>query len=302
MLIILNERPVCPVPESARIDELYPTPRDEADYSLPGPRSGLSWKRFFLEADGWLRRYERTAIGPLRSAAYRAAEKWIVAHQEADGSWAGIQPPWVYSLIALKVRGYSNDHPVMRRGLEGLRGASGPLRTSATFNPQACLSPVWDTALAAIALLDGRASGGSSGAGRCGTLVAARAGAYRRRLAGERAGRGAGRLVVRVRERHVSGYGRHGGSADRPVADFDAGRAPETEGNRAREALARRDAVEERRLGRVRQGQHAADRERDPVLRLRRGDRPSVGGRHGARRRGAGAAGRRRVGGACSAA
>ncbi len=40
--------------------------------------------------------------------------------QEADGSWGGIQPPWVYSLMALHLGGYPLDHPVMRRGLEGL--------------------------------------------------------------------------------------------------------------------------------------------------------------------------------------
>ena len=90
---------------------------------------------------------------PLREAAYRAAERWIVARQEADGSWGGIQPPWVYSLIALKLRGYSLDHPVMRKGLEGFDGAWS-VEDDETFNPQACLSPVWDTALAMIALLD----------------------------------------------------------------------------------------------------------------------------------------------------
>ena len=112
MLIILNERPVCPVPDSARIDELYPAPRERTDYSLPKP-AGLNWKRFFHLLDGLLRRYESVAFKPLRRAAYRAAERWIVSHQEADGSWGGIQPPWVYSLMALKVRGYPLDHRVV---------------------------------------------------------------------------------------------------------------------------------------------------------------------------------------------
>ncbi len=40
--------------------------------------------------------------------------------QEADGSWGGIQPPWVYSLMALHLGGYPLEHAVMRRGLEGL--------------------------------------------------------------------------------------------------------------------------------------------------------------------------------------
>jgi squalene-hopene/tetraprenyl-beta-curcumene cyclase len=158
MLIILSERPICTVPDAARIDELYPARRDETNYEPPRP-SDLSWKRFFHEADGVLRRYDllpswvRAPALTLRERAYRAAEKWIVAHQEADGSWAGIQPPWVYSLIALHLRGYGLDHPVMKRGLAGF-GGQWAIEDERTFNPQACLSPVWDTALAMIALLD----------------------------------------------------------------------------------------------------------------------------------------------------
>jgi squalene-hopene/tetraprenyl-beta-curcumene cyclase len=153
MLIILTERPVCPVPESARIDELYAAPRDRTDYTLPKAKNPLSWKGFFGAADGLLKRYDSVAIKPLRAAAYRAAERWIVARQEADGSWGGIQPPWVYSLIALKLRGYALDHPFMRKGLDGFNGVWS-VEDDETFNPQACLSPVWDTALAMIALLD----------------------------------------------------------------------------------------------------------------------------------------------------
>src|SRR5207245_9459435 len=58
-----------------------------------------------------------------------------------------------YSLIALRLRGYGLDHPVMRRGLAAF-GGEWAIEDERTFNPQACLSPVWDTALAMIALLD----------------------------------------------------------------------------------------------------------------------------------------------------
>jgi len=153
MLIILTERPVCPIPENARLNELNPQGRKRTEYALPKPKNPLSWKGFFHAADAVLRRYDRFAIKPLREAAYHAAERWIIARQEADGSWGGIQPPWVYSLIALKLRGYPLDHPVMRKGLEGFEGAWS-IEDDETFNPQACLSPVWDTALAMIALRD----------------------------------------------------------------------------------------------------------------------------------------------------
>ncbi|HEY3959889.1 MAG TPA: prenyltransferase/squalene oxidase repeat-containing protein [Solirubrobacteraceae bacterium] len=113
--------------------------------------------------DGALRAYERRPVRPLRRLALARAERWIVSRQEEDGSWGGIQPPWVYSLMALSLCGYPTEHPVMRRGLDGLNrfmvededdahGVGAPAGRSRRL--EACQSPVWDTALAVLALLD----------------------------------------------------------------------------------------------------------------------------------------------------
>ena len=92
----------------------------------------------------------------MRRAALRRCAEWIIARQERDGCWGGIQPPWVYSLMALNLLGYELDHPVMARGLAGLDrftitedGPGGPVRRL-----EACQSPVWDTVLAMIGLAD----------------------------------------------------------------------------------------------------------------------------------------------------
>ena len=152
MLIILTERPVRGIPESAKIDELYPAPRDRTDYSLPRPDGLLGWRGFFHVADKLLRLYERSPVKPGRGFAVRRAVRWILDHQEADGCWGGIQPPWVYSLIALKRLGYSMDHPVMKKGFEAFERYA--IEEGDTWRVQACISPVWDTALIIIALLD----------------------------------------------------------------------------------------------------------------------------------------------------
>jgi len=122
MTIILADKPERPVPEWAAIDELYPTPRDQVDYSLPRPKSVLGWRSFFYGTDRLLRLYEKIPVKPGRSLAKRKATQWILDHQESDGSWGGIQPPWVYSLIALKVLGYPLDHPALKKGFEGFEG------------------------------------------------------------------------------------------------------------------------------------------------------------------------------------
>jgi len=89
----------------------------------------------------------------------RKAEQWITQRQEEDGSWGGIQPPWVYSLIALKALGYTLDHPIMKKGWSGFYGKEGfAIEEEETFHMQPCLSPVWDTALAMIALEDATVS------------------------------------------------------------------------------------------------------------------------------------------------
>jgi squalene-hopene/tetraprenyl-beta-curcumene cyclase len=128
------------------------------------PRRAVSWHgRLLAGLDRVLRAYEQRPTGPLRRLALGRAERWIVRRQEADGSWGGIQPPWVYSLMALHLGGYPLAHPVMRRGLQGLdrfmvededdaRGVGAPAGPSRRL--EACQSPVWDTALAIVALID----------------------------------------------------------------------------------------------------------------------------------------------------
>ncbi len=132
------------------------------------------WRRgvWLTGLDRLLRAYERRPLAPLRRLALAKAERWIVRRQEADGSWGGIQPPWVYSLMALHLAGYPLEHPVIRRGLEGLerfmvedRDDSGGVGDGSESRPpagrssigrrlEACQSPVWDTALAMLALSD----------------------------------------------------------------------------------------------------------------------------------------------------
>jgi len=160
--IVKAHRPVHVLPFA--LDELVaPAPGVGAQEAPRSRGSALAGKALGL-LDRALGAYERRPIAPLRRLAMTRAETWILRRQEADGSWGGIQPPWVYSLIALHLRGYPIEHPVMRRGLEGLatfmvedrddsRGVGAPAGASRRL--EACQSPVWDTALATLALSDG---------------------------------------------------------------------------------------------------------------------------------------------------
>jgi len=154
MSIIMHERPVVPLPPAARIDELFVAGRDRADRSIRPAKP--TWRaRGFLVLDRLLRAYGQLPRPPFRRRALAAAERWILERQEADGSWGGIQPPWVYSLIALTLRGYPLDRGPVADGLAGFYGERGfAIEDEETFRLQSCLSPVWDTGLAMIALED----------------------------------------------------------------------------------------------------------------------------------------------------
>ena len=126
-------------------------------------REGGSAHAWLVRLDRLLRKYERVPFSPLRRVALYRAEHWIVRRQEADGSWGGIQPSWVYSLIAMNLSGYTLNHPVLERGLAGLEhfmveDQGDSYSVGAPVGPrrrlEACQSPVWDTALAMIALSD----------------------------------------------------------------------------------------------------------------------------------------------------
>jgi squalene-hopene/tetraprenyl-beta-curcumene cyclase len=87
---------------------------------------------------------------PLRRRAVAIAERWIRDRQEADGSWGGIQPPWVWSIIALTALGHGLDDPTIAKAVAGWQGFM--VEDGERLRPEACQSPVWDTALALLAL------------------------------------------------------------------------------------------------------------------------------------------------------
>src|SRR5262249_39594632 len=106
----------------------------------------------FTLIDRGLHLYERKPAAALRRRALETAERWVVERQEADGSWGGIQPPWVWSIVALRALGRPLDHAVIERALAGLD--SFTIEDDQRRRLEACQSPVWDTPLSVTPLLD----------------------------------------------------------------------------------------------------------------------------------------------------
>ena len=153
--VLSARRPVKPLPEKSRLHELFPEGRENMDYSLPRKlRKWFSWESFFRLTDRLLHTYQNWRLVTTgREVAIVRSLEWIVRHQDSDGAWGGIQPPWVYGLMALHTDGYALHHPVLAKGIGALEDFWSHERDGGTY-VQACNSPVWDTLLAMMALLD----------------------------------------------------------------------------------------------------------------------------------------------------
>jgi squalene-hopene/tetraprenyl-beta-curcumene cyclase len=148
--IIIGLRPVRRLPESARIRELYKEPNKVPPITTM-KLSPFSWKKLFLALDKLIKVMEELPVRPLREKALKRTEAWILEHQEPDGDWGGIQPAMVNSILALAVLGHDLSSEPVRKGLEALERFT--IENEEELTLQSCISPVWDTALAALALL-----------------------------------------------------------------------------------------------------------------------------------------------------
>ncbi|MFF0273668.1 squalene--hopene cyclase [Streptomyces sp. NPDC004330] len=149
LTVVSAKRPVRPAPFP--LDELHTDPARPAPPRPLAPATG--WDGLFQRLDKALHLYHRVAPRALRRTAMNQAARWIIERQENDGCWGGIQPPAVYSIIALHLLGYDLGHPVMRAGLESL-DRFAVWHEDGSRMVEACQSPVWDTCLATIALAD----------------------------------------------------------------------------------------------------------------------------------------------------
>ncbi len=151
LMIIMAHRPVCQLSPAEGVRELF------LKGSEPFEEHRLRWRpggellaNLFIVLDQILKLYYRRPLRWLREMALARAERWILAHQEESGDWAGIQPAMVNSLLALFCLGYAVDEEVMQRGLKALKFFT--LSQGDRLWLQSCISPVWDTALALRAL------------------------------------------------------------------------------------------------------------------------------------------------------
>ena len=151
LCILMDLKPVCRIPEAARIDELYVPSRAEADLRFPLSDQLISWKNFFIGLDRLLPNLENWAPRPFRARARQRALAWTLTRM-GPGGLGGIYPAMANAVMALHTLGYSEDHPKMAEGWKEIELLG--IEEADTFRMQPCFAPIWDTSLAMNALVE----------------------------------------------------------------------------------------------------------------------------------------------------
>ena len=143
-------KPVRRLKDSQGIAELFRA--DLPRHPSRRTRNPFTWTNFFLGVDGLLKWADRRLPVSWRKRGIRAAHQWMFDHFENSDGLGAIFPPMIYTVVALEVLGYSRDSAPFTWALRQLDDLMIEEDGKVRFQP--CVSPVWDTAIATIALSD----------------------------------------------------------------------------------------------------------------------------------------------------
>jgi squalene-hopene/tetraprenyl-beta-curcumene cyclase len=149
MAILSALRPDFRLPERARVDELFYDASNKAA-AFDWSSQFISWRNFFLALDRALKLYEKLPWKPLRQRALREAKSWLLEHIDRTEGLAAIYPAMMNSIFALIALGHGPDDPLTAREIREF--ARFEIEDTATIRMQPCVSPVWDSAIAMVAL------------------------------------------------------------------------------------------------------------------------------------------------------
>ncbi|MBI2529342.1 MAG: squalene--hopene cyclase [Candidatus Rokubacteria bacterium] len=157
LLILMDVKPVKRLAPECHLDELWPVPRERSSlrfHRVPRPFSAKTflWKNFFIGVDDCLKGWERLGPRPFRRRAIEAARRWLEERLAVPGGLGGIFPAMVNSVLALRCQGYPDDHPLIRGQVKEIEALG--VEDGQSLHYQPCVSPVWDTSIAANALIE----------------------------------------------------------------------------------------------------------------------------------------------------
>lgn len=152
--IVTSLRPVRSLSDDRGIGELYIDQTRRNKLKPTTFNQHRTWTTLFYSLDRLLKLIEKSGVTPLRKRALQRAEDWLIEHTDRSDGVGAIFPPMVYILIALRARGYADDHPKILEAHKHLDDLMIHDEINEEIRIQPCFSPIWDTGIAAYALTE----------------------------------------------------------------------------------------------------------------------------------------------------
>jgi squalene-hopene/tetraprenyl-beta-curcumene cyclase len=151
LAMLCTLKPRASNPRGVRIEELFTVPPQEERHYFRRPLGrSTALTRLFFAHDRLGRTADRLVPAALRAYALRRAEAGTLERLNGEHGLGAIFPAMVNALEVLTIRGYPRDDPRRRAAKQALESLLVEQGASAYCQP--CISPVWDTALAALAM------------------------------------------------------------------------------------------------------------------------------------------------------
>lgn len=152
-LTVLNAlKPRARNPKGACINELFVTPPDEVRVWPKGPHQKWPWAQLFGGIDRILRMAEPLFPAATRQRAIGKAVQFVTERLNGEDGLGAIFPAMANSVLMFDALGYPPEHPDRRTARASLDKLLVIKEDEAYCQP--CVSPVWDTALAAHTLIE----------------------------------------------------------------------------------------------------------------------------------------------------
>ena len=151
LLMLASLKPKARNPRGISVAELFPVPPDDVRGYITNP-TGRGLGSLFIALDAVLRRCEPMFSRTMRGRAIKRAENFIKPRLNGEDGLGAIFPAMANVVMAYAALGYADDHDDFRNALAAVRKLVVVGEERAYCQP--CLSPVWDTGLAAHAMLE----------------------------------------------------------------------------------------------------------------------------------------------------
>jgi len=151
LLVLMALKPLARNPRRVSIFELFVTPPEQETRYFVNP-TGKTLGDVLLAVDRLLRKIEPFFPRRSRQRAIQAAVDFVTKRLNGEDGLGAIFPAMANSVMVFDRLGYPKDHPdyaIARQSIEKLM-----VRLDGRIYCQPCVSPIWDSGLAAHALME----------------------------------------------------------------------------------------------------------------------------------------------------